>query len=46
MRRKIIILLKSLNILLASVSVFLEYSLLIREERQENMSECKYQYFL
>ncbi len=45
MRRKSIILLKSLNILLASVSVFLEYSL-IREEKQENMSECKYQYFL
>ena len=45
MRRKIIILLKSLNILLAIVSVFLEYSL-IREERQENMRKCKYQYFL
>ncbi|NAN71209.1 hypothetical protein EX303_12590 [Staphylococcus epidermidis] len=45
MRRKSIILLKSLNILLAIVSVFLEYSL-IREERQENMRKCKYQYFL
>lgn len=45
MRRKIIITLKLLNILLASVSVFLEYSL-IREERKENMNECKYQFFL
>ena len=45
MRRKIIIALKLLNILLAGVGVFLEYSL-IKEERQENMNEYNYQSFL
>ena len=45
MRRKIIIALKLLNILLAGVGFFLEYSL-IKEERQENMNEYNYQSFL
>ena len=45
MRRKIIIALKLLNILLAGVGFFLEYSL-IKEERQENMNEYNYQSIL
>ena len=45
MRRKNIIAIKLLNILLAGVGYFLEYSL-IKEERQENMNEYNYQYFL
>ncbi len=45
MRRNIIIALKLLNILLAGVGFFLEYSL-IKEERQENMNEYNYQSFL
>ena len=45
MRRKIIIALKLLNILLAGVGFFLEYSL-IKEERQKNMNEYNYQSFL